>query len=52
MLVRAPGVVDAGMVVDEPVDFSVFAELEASLVHLDTRSPRAILSAQRTRIRP
>lgn len=45
MLVRAPGVIDAGAVVDAPVDFSVFAALEASLAGLDGRAPRDILEA-------
>lgn len=45
MLVRAPGVIDAGAIVDEPVDFSVFAALEATFVGLDGRAPRDILEA-------
>jgi hypothetical protein len=47
MLVRAPGVVDAGVAIDDPVDFSVYAALEAALVGLDTRAPRDILAAHR-----
>ena len=47
MLVRAPGPIDAGAVIDAPVDFSVFAALEASLagVGLDQRAPRDILAS-------
>jgi hypothetical protein len=47
MLVRAPGLVAAGAVVDDPVDFSAFAALEAVFVGLDTRAPRDILEALR-----
>jgi hypothetical protein len=47
MLVRAPGAMDAGAVVEGPVDFAVFAALEAALVGLDTRAPRDILQAYR-----
>ncbi|MEA2748682.1 MAG: hypothetical protein QOI41_2825, partial [Myxococcales bacterium] len=39
MLVRAPRVIDAGAMVDDPVDFSVFAALEAAFVGLDQRAP-------------
>ena len=49
MLVRAPGLIDAGAVVDDPVDFAAFAALEAAFVHLDTRAPRDILGAHRAR---
>ena len=49
MLVRAPGVIDEGAVIDDPVDFSVFAALEAAFVGLDTRAPRDILAAHRAR---
>ncbi len=45
MLVRAPGLIDAGAVIDDPADFSVFSALEAAFVGLDTRAPREILSA-------
>jgi hypothetical protein len=44
MLVRAPGV-DAGAVIDDPVDFAAFAALEATLVGVDTRAARDILDA-------
>lgn len=47
MLVRAPGLVDAGAVVEAPVDFSVYAALEAAFLGLDTRAPREILAAHR-----
>lgn len=49
MLVRAPGAIDAGAVVDAPVDFSVFSALEAALVGLDSRAPRDILAAHTAR---
>lgn len=49
MLVRAPGVIDAGAVIDDPVDFSVFAALESAFVGLDKRDPREILAAHRTK---
>jgi hypothetical protein len=45
MLVRAPGLVDAGAVIDEPMDFSAFSALEAAFVGLDARAPRDILNA-------
>jgi len=45
MLVRAPGLIDAGVVIDDPVDFSAFAALEAAFVGLDARAPRDILRA-------
>jgi predicted AlkP superfamily pyrophosphatase or phosphodiesterase len=47
MLVRAPGRLEAGAVIDDPVDFSVFAALEAAFVGLDTKAPREILDAHR-----
>jgi Type I phosphodiesterase / nucleotide pyrophosphatase len=49
MLIRAPGVVDAGAVVDDPVDFAAFAAVESALVGLDTRAPRDILAAHRAK---
>ena len=52
MLVRAPGAIDAGAVIDDPVDFSVFAALEAAFVGLDKRAPREILDAHRAGPRP
>jgi hypothetical protein len=45
MLVRAPGLVDAGVVIDDPVDFSAYSALEAAFVGLDTTPPRDILRA-------
>jgi hypothetical protein len=45
MLVRAPGLVDANAVIDEPVDFSAFSALVAAFVGLDAREPRDILRA-------
>lgn len=51
MLVRAPGVIDAGAVIDDPVDFAVFAALEAAFLGLDPRAPRDILSAHRATTR-
>ena len=45
MLVRAPGLIDAGIIIDDPVDFSAFAALEAAFVGLDARAPRDILGA-------
>jgi hypothetical protein len=45
MLVRAPGLVDAGVVIDDPVDFSLYSALEAAFVGLDTTPPRDILRA-------
>ncbi len=47
MLVRAPGAIDAGAAIEDAVDFSAFAALEAALVGLDTRAPRDILAAHR-----
>jgi hypothetical protein len=49
MLVRAPGAIDAGAAIEDPVDFSVYAALEAAFVGLDTRAPRDILAAHRTK---
>jgi hypothetical protein len=47
MLVRAPGVLDAGVELKGAVDFAAFAALEAAFVGLDTRAPRDILAAHR-----
>jgi hypothetical protein len=47
MLVRAPGLVPASEVIEDPVDFSAFSALEAAFVGLDTRLPRDILEAHR-----
>jgi hypothetical protein len=44
MLVRAPGV-DRGVVIDDPVDFSAYSALYASLLGLDARSPKEILAS-------
>jgi predicted AlkP superfamily pyrophosphatase or phosphodiesterase len=49
MLVRAEGLVDAGAVIDDPVDFSAYAALEAALLEIDGRKPRDILSLLRTK---
>jgi hypothetical protein len=49
MLVRAPGAIDAGAVLDAPVDFAAFAALEAALLGLDARSPHEILLAHTAR---
>ena len=45
----APGDVDAGAVIDDPVDFSAYAAIEAALLGLDPRAPRDILDALRAR---
>lgn len=45
----APGDVDAGAIILDPVDFSAYAEVEAALLGLDSRKPRAILDALRAR---
>jgi len=47
MLVRAPGLIEGGAVLEDPFDFSVFAALEAAFVGLDARAPRDILEAHR-----
>ena len=52
MLVRAPGLVEGGAVLDDPFDFSVFAALEAAFIGLDTRAPRDILQAHRAASAP
>ncbi len=52
MLVRAPGLVEAGGVVEDPFDFSVYSALEAAFVGLDARAPRDILEAHRARAVP
>ena len=49
MLVRAPGLIDAGAVLEDPFDFSVYAALEAAFVGLDARAPRDILEAHRAK---
>ena len=49
MLVRAPGLIDAGAVLEDPFDFSVYAALEAAFVGLDMRAPRDILEAHRAK---
>ena len=45
MLVRAPGRIDAGAVIDAPVDFTAYSALEAAFAGLDTHDPKAILAA-------
>ena len=47
MLVRAPGAIEASGVIEDPVDFSAFAALEAAFAGLDKRAPRDILAALR-----
>lgn len=47
MLVRAPGLVDAGRVIEEPVDFSAYSALEAAFVGLDAHAPRELLDSRR-----
>jgi hypothetical protein len=47
MLVRAPGLVPAGEVIEDSFDFSAFSALEAAFIGLDTRLPRDILEAHR-----
>ena len=49
MLVRAPGLIAAGAVLEDPFDFSVYAALEAAFVGLDARAPRDILEAHRAK---
>lgn len=49
LLVRARGQLGEGVVVTEPVDFSVFAALEARFLGLDSRPPRDILDAHTAR---
>ncbi|MBX3227027.1 MAG: alkaline phosphatase family protein [Labilithrix sp.] len=43
LFVRGPGV-QAGAVITDPVDFTAYAALEASLLGIDARAPSAILS--------
>jgi len=45
----APGAVDAGALILDPVDFSAYSEIEAAFLGLDRRTPRAILDALRAR---
>ena len=47
LLVRAPGKADEGTTIEDPVDFTAYAAIEASLLGLDQRSPKEILSALR-----
>lgn len=47
MLVRAPGLIDAGAVLEDPFDFAVYSALEAAFLGLDPRAPRDILEAHR-----
>lgn len=49
MLVRARGDVDEGRVVDDPVDFTAFAALEAHFLGLDARPARTILDERTAR---
>ena len=49
MLVRAPGLLDAGAVIEAPVDFSAYAALEAAFLGLDKQVPREILRAHTAR---
>ncbi len=45
LLVRAPGDAEAGIVIEDPVDFSAYAAIEAHLVGLDQRPIPEILRA-------
>ncbi len=49
MLVRAPGLIDAGAVLEDPFDFAAYAALEAAFLGLDARAPRDILEAHRAK---
>ncbi|HSO34261.1 MAG TPA: alkaline phosphatase family protein [Labilithrix sp.] len=45
----APGEVDAGALILDPVDFSAYSAVEAAFLGLDPRTPRAVLDALRAR---
>jgi hypothetical protein len=45
----APGEVDAGALILDPVDFSAYSAIEAAFLGLDRRTPREILDALRAR---
>ena len=47
LLVRAPGRADAGAVIEDPIEFVAYSEIEASLLGLESRSPKEILTARR-----
>lgn len=49
LLVRARGAVDEGKRIEEPVDFSAYAALEASLLGLDPQPARTVLESLRAR---
>jgi hypothetical protein len=51
LLVRAHGVVDEGVVISEPVDFTAYSRLLGSLLGLDPTRPREILSSLRAETR-
>ena len=52
MLVRAPGLIEPGAVIEDAVDFSAFAALEGAFLGLDARAPRDVLEAHRARSAP
>lgn len=47
LLVRAPGRIDRGAVISEPIDFSAYAALESALLELEPASPKDIFSNAR-----
>jgi hypothetical protein len=49
LFVRAPGEIDAGAVILDPVDFTAYAALEAALLGLERKTPREILETLRAR---
>lgn len=49
LLVRARGAIDEGKRIEEPVDFSAYAAVEAALLGLDREPPRDVLERLRAR---
>lgn len=51
LFVRAPGV-DAGRRIEEPVDFTAYSAVEAALLGLDAKDPKAVLDGLRGPVDP
>ncbi|MBX3211582.1 MAG: alkaline phosphatase family protein [Labilithrix sp.] len=49
LLVRAPGAVDAGAVIADPVDFTAYSRILGALLGLDAEPPRVVLASLRAR---
>jgi hypothetical protein len=47
LIVRTKDKSDAGRIIQEPIDFTAYSEIEASMLGLDPRSPKEIFAAKK-----